>query len=141
MEKRIYGPQELLETALGNELEYLNLDIPKLGGKCEDSVKEYLIQFNLEDGKPEDYPGGRRSEVSYKVPSHGVSILLGSVEGHYHIKTQEPPNISITREDTLEDVRNKIARYNKTYKTDNIGIAINWIADTEDYSIIYRNDI
>jgi len=140
-EKCLYGSQELFETVLGNELKDLDLAIPNLGDKCEDFVKEYLIHLNLEDGKPEDYPGGKGPGVSYKVPFHGVSILLGSVEGYYHIKTQEPPEVPITRNDTLEKVRGKIVDKPNTYKTDKIGITIKWIADTKDYSIVYRSDM
>ena len=137
----VYGPQELFENVLENELMDLDLDIPKIGTTCESSVKEYLIHFNLEDGKPEDYRGGRKLGVNYKVPSHGVSILLGFVDGHYHIKTQESPESSITRKDTLKEVRAKIVDKPNTYKTYSIGITIDWIADAKDYSILYRTDI
>ena len=133
----MYGSQELFENVLGNELKYLNLDIPNLGDKCEDSVKKYLIHFTLKD----EYLGRRRPRTNYKVPSQGVSILLGSVKGHYHIKTQEPPERPITKEDTLEEVRAKIVDKPNTYKTYKIRITIDWIADAENYSIFYRNDI
>ncbi len=135
-DKCMYGPQELIEEVLRNELRDLGLDMPEIGDKCGESVKEYLIYLKLEDGKPEDYPGGRVCNI----PSRGASILLDSVKGYYHIKTQEPI-YTITREDTLEDVRNKIANKPNTYKTDNIGIIINYIIDTKNNSIFYRTEI
>ncbi|MCK4730404.1 MAG: hypothetical protein KAT28_03735 [Candidatus Aenigmarchaeota archaeon] len=138
-----YEPHELFENVLEKELKNLknlDLDMPKIGDKCEESVKNYLVHLTLEDGKPEDYLGGMRPRISYKVPSQEVSILLGSVEGHYHIKTQKPPEVPITREDTLKDVRAKIMDKPNTYKTEDIGINIDWIADTKDLSIVYRKD-